>query len=208
MRNIFLYIAVSGLIFSSCSRETSTSGKQTTTSEIATTDNTSQPEKVAQDLRKTSKDKVSSDIKWLSYDEAIKLSEKEPRKIFIDVYTDWCGWCKRMDRTTLKDDNVGKYINQYYYPVKVNAESQKKVTYKGKQMTEQELALNVFGATGYPTTVYLENDQTMLQAIPGYLEAEMLNKVLRYFGEDHYKTTSWEKFQASASDNITNSTKE
>lgn len=175
---------------------------------MTTTDNTSQPEKVAQDLRKESKEKVSSDIKWLSYEEAVKMSEKEPKKIFIDVYTDWCGWCKRMDRTTLKDDKVGTYVNQNFYAVKLNAESQKKVSYKGKEMTEQELAVQIFGATGYPTTVYLSQDQTMLQAIPGYLEADMLNKVLHYFGEDYYKTTSWDKFQASFDDNITNSTKE
>jgi thiol:disulfide interchange protein len=37
-------------------------------------------------------------VKWLSYDEAIALSKKNPKPIFIDVFTDWCGWCKEIKK--------------------------------------------------------------------------------------------------------------
>lgn len=205
MKNILLYITGLILALSSCSRDSSSTSSQT-----GTTASDSQPEKVAQDLRKTETPakKVSSDIKWLSYEEAANLAEENPKKIFVDVYTDWCGWCKRMDRTTLKDPEIGKYINTHYYPVKLNAESQRTVSYKGQSMTEQDLAVKIFGATGYPTTVYLDKNQNVLQPIPGFMEAEMMYKVLNYFGEDHYKTTSWEMFQASFKPNETNTTKE
>jgi thiol:disulfide interchange protein len=45
-------------------------------------------------------------IKWHTLPEAIELNKKEPRKFMIDVYTDWCGWCKRMDATTFSNDTI------------------------------------------------------------------------------------------------------
>ena len=141
--------------------------------------------------------KKEHEIKWLSFSEASKLNSKHPKKIFIDVYTTWCGWCVKMEKTSFKDPEVTKIVNEKYYAVKLNAESDAKIFYKGKEMTERELAKNIFRATGYPTTVYLDQDQNLLQPIPGYLEAELLNKILHFYGEDHYKNTSWEQFQAN-----------
>jgi thioredoxin-related protein len=136
-------------------------------------------------------------IKWLSFSEAAKLNAKQPKKIFIDVYTGWCGWCVKMDKTTFKDPKITQYINDNYYAVKLDAESNTMTTYKGKAMKEMELAKNIFRATGFPTTVYLDEDQNLLQPISGYLEAEILDKILHFYGEDSYKTMSWEQFQAN-----------
>ncbi|MFL5731291.1 MAG: thioredoxin family protein [Cytophagaceae bacterium] len=136
-------------------------------------------------------------IKWMSFAEASKLNQKHPKKMFIDVFTSWCGWCVQMDKTTFKDPNVSKYLNDKYYAVKLNAESDAMISYKGKEMSERDLAKQIFRATGYPTTVYLDQEQNLLQPIPGYLEAEMLNKILHFYGEDSYKTMSWEQFEAN-----------
>jgi len=139
----------------------------------------------------------SDKIVWLSYDEAVELSRKKPKKIFVDVYTSWCGWCKRMDATTLQDPAIVDYMNEKFYAVKLNAESNKKVTYKGTEMTEQQLASRIFRASGYPTTVYLTPDEELLQPIPGYLDVDMLNKILHFYGDEHFKTTSWDRFSKS-----------
>lgn len=139
----------------------------------------------------------SDNVVWLSYDEAAQLAQVKPKKIFVDVYTSWCGWCKRMDATTLQDPNISKYLNKKYYSVKLNAESSKKTTYKGRELTESDLAKTVFQATGFPTTVYLTEGQDVLQPVPGYLDVDMLNKILHFYGDDHYKTSTWEKFRMS-----------
>ena len=34
-------------------------------------------------------------IKWMGFEEAVALGEKQPKKLFIDVYTNWCGWCTK-----------------------------------------------------------------------------------------------------------------
>ena len=70
-------------------------------------------------------------IKWMSWEEAMTAMEENPKKIFIDVYTDWCGWCKRMDATTFKDPTVAAYISENYYAVKLDAEQRAKIVYDG-----------------------------------------------------------------------------
>lgn len=139
----------------------------------------------------------SDKIEWVSYEEAVTMAEKKPKKIFIDVYTNWCGWCKRMSATTLTDPGVVSYMNQKFYAVKLNAESSKKLTYKGEEMTESHLASKIFKATGYPTTVYLLPSEEILQPIPGYLDVDMMNKILHFYGDDHFKNTTWDRFNMS-----------
>jgi thioredoxin-related protein len=141
----------------------------------------------------------SDKIEWLDYNEAINLAKYKPKKIFVDVYTNWCGWCKRMDATSFKDPDIIRYVNQNYYAVKLNAESNKKLTYNGRELNEASLAQDVFGATGFPTTVYLTSDQKLLQPVPGYLDVDMLSKILHFYGEDAYKTTTWENYSMSYS---------
>ncbi|MFT6716831.1 MAG: thiol:disulfide interchange protein, partial [Saprospiraceae bacterium] len=63
----------------------------------------------------------NSAIKWLTMEQAYKASRTLDKPIFIDVYTSWCGWCKRMDQTTFRDPVVANYINTNFYPVKFNA---------------------------------------------------------------------------------------
>lgn len=141
--------------------------------------------------------KKSDEIKWMSYEDAVKASKKNPKKIFLDVYTDWCGWCKKMDKSTLKDPKITSYMNKKYYAVKLDAESDKNIVYMGKKISEKELAGKVFRITGYPTTVYLESNEKLIQPIPGFLSVPDMDKILHYIGEDHYKTQTWEQFQLS-----------
>lgn len=145
----------------------------------------------------TNSEKKPSKINWLSYEEAQKLNAKKPRKIFIDTYTDWCGWCKKMDATTLNNDKIANYLNQKFYAVKLNAESEIKTIYKGQTMTERELASKIFRATSFPTTVYLDEKENVLQPLPGYLEVDVLDKILHYFGENFHTNTEWKTFEST-----------
>lgn len=137
---------------------------------------------------------VEDGIQWMTYEEVVEASKKNPKKVFVDVYTNWCGWCKRMDQTTFKNEDVVKILNKDYYAVKLNAESDQQFTQNGKTMTYRQLARS-YKATGYPTTVYLNEDLSVIQAVPGYQQAENLEMILAYFGGNHHLTTQWPVFQ-------------
>ena len=119
-------------------------------------------------------------IHWLTIEEAQALSEKEPRKIIMDVYTDWCGWCKKMDKTTFADEDVAKYVNEKFYAVKLKADSKDKVTFKGKEFAKGELA-QAFRVTGYPTIVFFDESFTKFQPVSGYRGAEDFLAILKQF---------------------------
>ena len=129
--------------------------------------------------------------------------EKQPKKIFIDVYTDWCGWCKRMDATTFQDPKVAAYLNENFYPVKFNAEQKGDIEYKGYTLKFREagrrgvheLAYSLLdGRLGYPAFVYLDENQDRITISPGYKAADAMLKELKYIGGEHYKSTSFEEF--------------
>ena len=72
------------------------------------------------------------EIEWITIEEAIERHKTEPRYWIIDVYTDWCGWCKRMDATTFKDPHVAAEINKNFYAVKFDGEAKRDITIDGK----------------------------------------------------------------------------
>jgi thioredoxin-related protein len=151
---------------------------------------------------KLAKSGKAETIKWLTMEEAEAKIKKEPRKIFVDVYTDWCGWCKKMDKDTFSDPEIAAYVNKHYYAVKLDAEGKKPITVRGHTYTfkpeykSHELALALLnGQMSYPTTVYLDEQMNMLSPIPGYLDKAMFTKIIRYFGDNHHKTMTWKEYE-------------
>lgn len=144
-------------------------------------------------------------IQWLTIEEAYAKIQKEPRKILIDVYTDWCGWCKVMDRETFKDKAVTEYINKKYYAVKLDAEQKGTIRLGDKQFKylEQggrginEIALALTNnQPSYPTTVFLDDHFNMIQPLPGYLKAKEFHQIITFFGEDYHKKQDFESYKA------------
>lgn len=121
---------------------------------------------------------ASQQINWVSIEKAQELGKTTPRKVFIDVYTDWCGYCKKMDRTTFAEEEVVNYVNENYYAVKLNAESNKKIKFNGKNMTEAYLA-RYLRVSGYPTIVFVDEEFKNIQPFPGYKTASQFKRILR-----------------------------
>jgi uncharacterized protein YyaL (SSP411 family) len=84
--------------------------------------------------------KDGSLVKWMTITEAVNASKTTPKPIILDFYTDWCGWCKRMMATTYADPGLASYINQYFYPVKFDAEGKDTVTFQGKTYMPTSMA--------------------------------------------------------------------
>ena len=143
-------------------------------------------------------------VKWMTIEEAEKLSKTNKKKVFIDVYTDWCGWCKVMDKNTFNHEKIADYLNENFYPVKLNAEQREDIlfrgsTYKfieqGSRGYHQLAAIFLNGRLSYPTVVFLDEDLNGVTMAPGYMKPNQFDVVLKYIGDNHYKTVKWGEFQ-------------
>jgi uncharacterized protein YyaL (SSP411 family) len=144
-------------------------------------------------------------VKWYTMEEAFALTKKEPKKILIDVYTDWCGWCKTMDKNTFNNPVIAEYMNRNFYPVKFNAEQKENITLNEKvykfvangSRGYNELAAELLnGQMGYPSVVFLDEKTQMIQPIQGYIKPKQFDGIVRFIGGNIYKEKSWEVFQA------------
>lgn len=145
-----------------------------------------------------------SPVKWMSFEQAIEKSKTEKRKIFIDVYTDWCGWCKVMDKNTFSEEKVAKILNEQFYPVKFDAEQTEDVVFNGTTFKfvpsgnkgyHQLAAALLNNQLSYPTVVFLDEEFRMIQPLAGYQKAPEFHKIIQFIGGDHYKNTKWEEWQ-------------
>ena len=148
--------------------------------------------------------KTSCKIKWYSIDEVIELNKAKKKKIIIDLYTDWCGWCKVMDKNTFANEEIATYINKYYYPVKLDAEYKNDITFNDKVYSYvankgkgyNQFALEITGGRlSYPSVVFIDEELNVIQPIQGYQEAKEFIKIVKFFGEDHYKKTPWTVYE-------------
>jgi len=149
--------------------------------------------KTSQQGKEVVKENSPLALNWLSYNEGLALAEKENKYILIDFYTDWCGYCKKMDKETYSREEVKKILSENFLVVRVNAESDNKVIEGGKEITERELA-KLYQVSGYPTTWFLESNHTRIAPLPGYVTTEQFIPVLNYIGEGWYKIISFQEY--------------
>ncbi len=143
-------------------------------------------------------------LKWYSLKEAIELNKTKPKKFLIDMYTHWCGWCKKMDAETFHHPGIAAFISEYFYPVKFNAETKDTIEFKGKKYTNpnvglrstHSLALELMNnRASYPTIVYLDEQLNPISAVPGYMTPADIEPILVFFARNFYKIYPFEQFK-------------
>jgi thioredoxin-related protein len=128
-------------------------------------------------------------IQWMKFEEAVAASANNPKMILVDVYTDWCGWCKKMDKDTFTDPQVVAHLKKNFYAVKLNAEDTKRrFPFMGKTFSEAEMAV-AMRVNSYPNFVVIEPGLQNLAQLPGYREPAAFLAGLNELIEKAFKKT-------------------
>ncbi|REJ80898.1 MAG: DUF255 domain-containing protein [Bacteroidetes bacterium] len=155
-------------------------------------------------------DSEGSLLNWMDWKEVAQRLETEPRPVMLNFYTDWCGWCKHMKKTTFANPGIASYINSFFYPVKFNAEGRDTVEFLGKkyfpgpegQRSAHELAVHLLqGKLSYPTTLFLngyEKDKKEFRVnmlASGFLDAQKIEPILVFTLENVSRNSSLDEFR-------------
>jgi len=133
------------------------------------------------------------DLVWRNFTDGIREASASNKKVLVDVYTDWCGWCKRMEKDTYSDEDIKNYLTANYVIVRLNAESDAKEMLGDAEVTEATLA-KAYGVTGYPTMVFLMPDGKFITSVAGYMKPSEFLPVLKYICEDYYKQMNYQDY--------------
>lgn len=126
----------------------------------------------------------AKELEWKNWNEGFAKSQQTNKIALIDVYTDWCGWCKVMDKNTYTNTTVINKINDHFVPIKFNPEKPEKYII-GKDTLDGRTLLGALSggqSSGYPTTYFLIPGQNQIFQQPGYIEPgqfiELLDNVI------------------------------
>lgn len=144
----------------------------------------------------------AQEIQWMTLAEALEAQKTAPKKIFMDVYTKWCGPCKLLDKKTFANRDVARYISEHYYAVKFNAEGTEEIAFydqvfrnpnfdpnrKSRNATHQ--FTQFLGIRGYPTMVFFSEDGDPIMPVVGYYNPQQLEPYLKMIKQGDYAVFS------------------
>jgi thioredoxin-related protein len=140
----------------------------------------------------------AQEIQWMSLAEAMEAQKTVPKKIFMDVYTVWCGPCKLLDQKTFANKDVARYISEHYYAVKFNGEGNEEIAFydrvfrnpnydpkrKGRNSTHE--FTQFLGIKGYPTMVFFSEEGDPIMPVVGYYTPRQLEPYLKMIKQGDY----------------------
>ena len=143
-------------------------------------------------------------IQWMTFEEAVEANKENPKKIFVDVYTKWCGYCKKMDRETFTDQSIIDELQANFYAVKLDAEQKANIMFNGSDFKYipnrgrngmHQLAYALLdGRMSFPSFVLLDESFSRIMVSPGYKKVDQLMKELEFASQDIYKEKSWNDY--------------
>ncbi|HMS51085.1 MAG TPA: thioredoxin fold domain-containing protein, partial [Chitinophagales bacterium] len=150
-------------------------------------------------------------INWVSFEEVEKLVKENPKPVLIDIYTDWCGWCKKLDKNTFNYPAIAEYVNKNFYAVKFNAEMAGDLQFNGRtyppvpggrKPTNSYAKLLILGnqpsgRMGYPSIAFLNEKLERINAFPGYKSPAQFDALLNFIKNDEYKKTTYNVYAAN-----------
>jgi len=137
---------------------------------------------------------LGQELNPTALDTALESAKESGKKVLIDVYAEWCPYCEKMHTEVYTETDVIKAVNEHFYLVKINIESENEVNYLGKRMTESEFA-KMLNSSSLPTTFFMNSDGDLLGMQPGLLPADVFEDLLTFVGSNYYETLTFEEYR-------------
>jgi thioredoxin-related protein len=136
---------------------------------------------------------MNEELRWHRWDEGVTATQISGNYMLVDVYTDWCGWCKKMDREVYAHPQIQRLLAASFVLIKLNAESTNLITNGSNQYTELELA-KMLGVASYPTTLVYNRQFQLISRFSGYREPEKFIRYLKYIRRNHYTQYTFQEY--------------
>ncbi len=102
---------------------------------------------------------INEDIEWYSsLDSGLTVAKQKKKLLMVDFYTDWCGWCKKLDNETYKDPDVIQY-SQKFVCVKIDGDKDK-------------MSVSRYRVDAFPAIYFLDSDGNIISKVRGFRPAE------------------------------------
>lgn len=199
-----LLAAISFVFFTACASDNNQTQSPANKKETGTQTNT---QKKSAGQEAVTAQKVDGTVNWLNVRDLENAQQSDKRKVMVDLYTDWCGWCKRMDKATFQHKKIANILNEKFHAVKFDAEDGEKINFKGEDHLFVKSGRKGFnqlahkfanGRLSYPTIAFLDEDLNRINSFPGYKAPGQFDALLNYIAEDKYKSgTSLAEFERS-----------
>ena len=157
---------------------------------------------VAQKKKIVDKNANAETIHWITLEEAQEKMKKDPKKVYIDVYTNWCIWCRKLESTTFVNPQVIDYINTNYYAIRLDAETEDTLFFKGKgyarisgSNTNALVAEWMRSEFTYPTSIFFDEYFKNPQPVPGYLNIPNMEMILKYIATNQHRSIPFDKYK-------------
>jgi thioredoxin-related protein len=125
-----------------------------------------------------------SGIRWYNLESGLSEGKKQNKIILMDIYTDWCKWCKKMDSDVYSDKEIVNYLEENFICVKLDGEGHSLLNYNHRNLTETEITKQ-FGIDSFPTTVFFNANGDHISSIPGYYPADEFKDILTNISKNH-----------------------
>lgn len=135
-------------------------------------------------------------LKPTDLDKALEYALQNDKKVLIDVYAEWCPYCEKMHKEVYTESGVIEAVNEYYYLVKINIESEEIVKFQGREMTESDFSA-MLNSSSLPTTFFMTGQGELLGMQPGLLPADVFEDLLHFVGSNAFESSSFDEFRNS-----------
>lgn len=139
-------------------------------------------------------DAPAPEIRWSSIDGVWAPDASPERRVLVNVYTEWCEFCRKMDSDVYPDSAVRRVVAEHFMTVGLNADSDRIVRFKGQEFTERALARRL-GVRSYPTMVFMEPDGTVILQTNGFMPTDDYVRMLTYIGSQAYTRVDFAEFR-------------